>query len=153
MDALELLIQDHRKVASLMEQCAATQDQAQCEQLFTQIKTELEMHTQIEESIVYPAFEEYAELADLVAESYEEHQQVKDLLQQMGAGTAGGTGFMNQLHELRVDVEHHVDEEENELFPKVRGVFDPSDLQMMADQIEQTKQQMQQPKVRGRGTA
>src|SRR6476620_7149040 len=85
MDALELLKQDHRKVAELFEEVEATEDIEEHRQLFEQIRTELETHTHIEETVIYPAFEEHDELKDLTLEAYEEHKQVKTLIREIAA--------------------------------------------------------------------
>ena len=77
MDALELLKQDHQKVRQLFEQCQAAKDKKQQKQIFKEIKTELETHTRLEETIFYPAIEEYEELKDMVLESLEEHKSRK----------------------------------------------------------------------------
>jgi hemerythrin superfamily protein len=83
MDALELLKQDHQKVKQLFEQCQIAKDKKQQKQIFKEIKTELETHTRLEETIFYPAIEEYEELKDMVLESLEEHKQVKTVLREM----------------------------------------------------------------------
>lgn len=74
MDALE---QDHQKVKQLFEQCQAAKDKKQQKQIFKEIKTELETNTRLEETIFYPAIEEYEELKDMVLESLEEHKSRK----------------------------------------------------------------------------
>src|SRR4030095_1526816 len=83
MDALELLKQDHQKVKQLFEQCQTAKDKKQQKQIFKEIQTELETHTRLEETIFYPAIEEYEELKDMVLESLEEHKQVKTVLREM----------------------------------------------------------------------
>jgi hemerythrin superfamily protein len=75
MNALELLEQDHRKVKKLFEQGQQTQDKKQQKQIFKEIKSELEIHARIEETIFYPAMEEHEELKNMVLESLEEHKQ------------------------------------------------------------------------------
>ena len=67
MDALELLEQDHAKVKKLFEQ-AEEADQKEQRDIFLQIKTELEIHTQIEENVFYPAMQRYNELKDTIEE-------------------------------------------------------------------------------------
>ena len=77
MDALELLKQDHQKVKQLFEQCQAAKDKKQQKQIFKEIKTELETHTRLEETIFYPAIEEYEELKDMVLESLRSTSKLK----------------------------------------------------------------------------
>jgi hemerythrin superfamily protein len=75
MDALELLKQDHQKVKQLFQQGEQTEDRKQQKKIFREIKSELETHARIEETIFYPAMQEHEELKDMVLESLEEHKQ------------------------------------------------------------------------------
>ena len=77
MDALELLKQDHQKVKKLLTSATETEDKNEQKRLFKEIKTELETHARLEETIFYPAVREHKELASMVFESLEEHRQVK----------------------------------------------------------------------------
>lgn len=82
MDAFELLKADHKKVAALFDRLEAASGKEKLG-VFNQIKTELELHTHIEEKIFYPALEKPAETHDLTLEAYEEHDVVKSLLTEM----------------------------------------------------------------------
>ena len=140
MDALELLEQDHAKVKKLFEE-AEDADQKEQRAIFTQIKSELEIHTQIEESVFYPAMQRYNELKDMVAESLEEHNKVKTLLNEM-EGMSGGEDFEDKLEELIDNVEHHAeDEEESKMFPKVRELVSATELDKLGAQLQAAKGQ------------
>ena len=140
MDALELLKQDHAKVKKLFEQ-AEDADQKEQRAVFTQIKTELEVHTYIEETVFYPAMQRYNELKDMVAESLEEHNKVKTLLNEM-EGMSGGEDFEDKLEELIDNVEHHAeDEEESKMFPKVRELVSAAELDKLGAQLQAAKGQ------------
>ena len=89
MDALELLKQDHQKVKKLLTAATETEDKKEQKRLFKEIKTELETHARLEETIFYPAVQEHKELASMVFESLEEHRQVKTLLRELGRITPG----------------------------------------------------------------
>jgi hemerythrin superfamily protein len=80
MDALELLQQDHRTVKELLHMATESDDPKKQRQLFREIRTELETHTRLEETIFYPAMAEHEELKEMVLESIEEHKRVKTLL-------------------------------------------------------------------------
>jgi hemerythrin superfamily protein len=138
MNALELLKQDHAKVKKLFEQ-AEDADQKGKQAVFTQIKTELEIHTHIEESVFYPAMQRYKELKDMVAESLEEHDKVKTLLKEMD-GMSGSEDFEDKLEELIDNVEHHAeDEEESKMFPKVRELVSAAELEKLGAQLQAAK--------------
>jgi hemerythrin superfamily protein len=140
MDALELLEQDHRRVKELFEQCQGTEDKKELKQLFKDIKSELETHTRLEESIFYPAMEEREELQEMVLESLEEHKQVKTVLKELSKLAPTSERFKPKLKVLMDDVVHHAEEEEEgKMFPKIRELMDESELDELGEQIEEAK--------------
>lgn len=142
MDALELLKTDHQTVKELFKKAEKTEDAKQQKRLFEQIKTELETHTRIEESIFYPAMEERDELKDMVLESLEEHKQVKTLLREMDNLTSDSEKFEPKLKVLMENVEHHAEEEEEgKMFPKVRKLFDKAELEKLGEELEAAKRE------------
>lgn len=141
MDALELLKQDHQKVAELFKQVEATKDLKKHQQLFEQIKTELETHTHIEETVLYPAFEKHAELKDITLEAFEEHKQVKTLIREIAALSEGSERFDAKLKVMGENVEHHVEEEETEMFPKAKKLYARAQLEQLGQELEAAKTQ------------
>ncbi|HKG21667.1 MAG TPA: hemerythrin domain-containing protein [Blastocatellia bacterium] len=141
MNALELLKEDHKKVSDLFAKVEATESEKQHEQLFERIKTELETHTHIEETILYPALERHDELKDMVLEAYEEHKQVKTLIREIGALADGSEKFDAKLKVMGENVEHHVEEEETEMFPKIRQAFSEAELNRMGLELEAAKKE------------
>ena len=141
MDALELLKTDHKKVKELFKKAEANENEKQQKQLFEQIKTELETHTHIEETVFYPAVQEHEDLKAMVFESLEEHRQGKTLLRELSRATAGSDKFKAKLKVLNDDVEHHAEEEEEgKMFPKVRKAFDSKELEELGEELEAAKQ-------------
>lgn len=139
MDVFEILKQDHQKVSGIFQQLE--QGGGSREQLFTQLKKELDLHAHVEETILYPALKEHEETRDLVSEAYEEHQEVKDLLTELQAMPKTGEDFEATLAELKDSVEHHVDEEENEMFEKARAALGQQQIDDIGQRIQQAKQQ------------
>jgi hemerythrin superfamily protein len=140
MNALELLKQDHRAVKKLFEQAEGTEDQKEQQQIFKQIKKELETHTRIEESIFYPAMQKHEALKDMVLEAIEEHRQVKALLKEMDDLVNGSEKFEPKLQVLMENVEHHAEEEEEgKMFPKVREIVDQAALEELGQELEAAK--------------
>jgi hemerythrin superfamily protein len=140
MNVLELLKEDHRKVKELFEQCQETEDKKQLRQLYKEIKSELELHARMEETIFYPAMEEHEDLKDMVLESFEEHKQIKNVLREMSKLSPSNERFKPKLKVLMDDVEHHAEEEEEgKMFPKVREVVEDSELQELGEEIEKAK--------------
>src|SRR4029077_322957 len=120
--------QDHQKVKELFHE-AIRSEQNKRKDLFDKIATELEIHAHIEETVFYPALEQHEELKDMVAEALEEHQAVKMLLEELEELGSESHDFGAKLQELMESVEHHVAEEEGEMFPKVREVFYEKELE------------------------
>jgi hemerythrin superfamily protein len=123
-DALKLLMQDHKEVKALFKDyeklVKAEADENQKQALAEQICQMLTVHTQIEEELLYPAAYEALEEGDLVDEAQVEHASAKDLIQQIL-----GMQPSDELYDAKVTVlgeyiEHHVKEEEKEMFPKLR---------------------------------
>src|ERR1051325_3637196 len=85
MNAFTLLKEDHKKVAGILEKIDATTERGvkTREELFTQLKTELDIHAEIEETIFYPALEKHEETRDIALEGFEEHRIVKELLAEL----------------------------------------------------------------------
>jgi hemerythrin superfamily protein len=140
MDALELLKQDHQKVKQLFEQGQQTEDKKQQKKIFREIKSELETHARIEETIFYPAMEEHEELKDMVLESLEEHKQMKTVLRELGRLSANSERFKPKFKVLMDDVEHHAEEEEEgKMFPKIRQLIDRAELEELGQELEAAK--------------
>ena len=145
MNVLDLLTQDHQKVRQLFEQVQQIRDNDEKKELFDQIDTELAVHAEIEETIFYPALEEHDELKDMVRESREEHEQVEQLLLEIEDLATEDTDFTSQLAQLEKTVEHHVAEEEEEMFPKVREIFDKAALERLGKELESAKGNQMNP--------
>lgn len=138
MNAIELLKQDHDKVDRLFQKVKATEEDRH-QELFEQIKQELDVHTHIEETIFYPKIKEEKELEDIVLEGIEEHHQVKMFLRELSGLADDSEKFEPKLKVLMEDVTHHVQEEEGEMFPKIEKIFDESTLEDLGKQMEEEK--------------
>src|ERR1051326_9003049 len=130
MDAFELLKADHQKVSGLFDELEAGTGKAKLS-VFAQIKSELELHTHIEETIFYPALEMPEETHDLTLEAYEEHKVVKNLLAKLSRARTANDKWQAQAKVLRENVEHHVDEEEKELFDKADDVLSDEEIEAL----------------------
>ncbi|HXG68755.1 MAG TPA: hemerythrin domain-containing protein [Blastocatellia bacterium] len=140
-NTLEMLKEDHRKVAELFSQAEAAEGEAQRRKLFEQIKTELEAHAHLEETAFYPALKQRDELKDLVLEALEEHKQVKTLLREIENLVEGSEKFDAKLKVLKDNVEHHVEEEENEMFQKIRQVFQREELEQLGQELADARKE------------
>lgn len=141
MNAFELLKADHEKVSALFEKLDSTTERATKtrEDLFTKLKQELELHTHIEETIFYPSIESAEETRELTLEAYEEHNLVKQLLSELEAAPKDVEEWTAKLTVLKENVEHHVEEEEGELFKKARKVLSESDIETLGQRMQEAK--------------
>src|SRR4030095_9598574 len=128
MDAFELLKADHKKVNGLFDELEAAAGKAKLS-VFEQIKNELDLHTHVEEKIFYPALEKREETHDLTLEAYEEHKMVKTLLAELSGARTADDEWQAKVKVLRENVEHHVDEEENELFDKGEDALSDEEIE------------------------
>ena len=142
MDAFNLLKADHRKVEELFEQLESASGQSKM-RVFEQIKTELELHTHIEETIFYPALERPKQTHDLTLEAYEEHDVVKKLLQELSRARNVSDEWEAKAKVLQENVEHHVEEEEGELFPKASAALSEDQIETLGEQMESEKERKQ----------
>lgn len=142
MDAFNLLKTDHRNVAELFERLESTSGKRKL-RVFEQIKEELDLHAHIEEKIFYPALENQAKTRDLILEAYEEHKQVKSLLRELSRSRAADEEWQAKAKVLQENVEHHVEEEENELFVKAQAAIGEEELEELGDRMEAEKARKQ----------
>lgn len=144
MDVFELLKNDHKKVAQLFDQIESASGAAK-KRTFEELRTELDLHAQLEERLFYPRLENTKTARDITLEAYEEHNVVKDLLAEL-AKDGMGDEWDAKLKVLRENVEHHVEEEEGELFDKAED-------ELSEEQVEQIGAQMEAEKERVLGSA
>jgi hemerythrin superfamily protein len=140
MDAITLLQKDHRQVEKIFDQIE--NGKGNREQLFGELARELTVHAEIEEQLFYPAVKNAKTTHDLVLESFEEHKQVKLVLADLEKADMSTENWMAGLKVLMEDVQHHVGEEENELFPKVQEkVLTRAELDDLGTRMQSMKTQ------------
>jgi hemerythrin superfamily protein len=155
-NALEILKRDHDAVDKLFAEYEDVKDGAddsEKENLVGQICDALTVHAQIEEAIFYPAARralQEEESKDLLDEAAVEHQTLKDIIGRLEAAPAGDPLYDAGVKVLSEYVKHHVREEENELFPKVRS--SDMDLQAIGQQLAQRKEQLERRGSQRRGS-
>lgn len=141
MDAFTLLKNDHKKVAGLLEKLEGTTERAlkTREELFTQLKSELDVHTEIEEKIFYPVLEKADETRDITLEAFEEHRLVKQLLGELETEAKDDEQWTAKFTVLKENIEHHVEEEEGEMFKKARRVLSEAEIEELGTRLEKAK--------------
>ena len=149
MDAIALLIADHNRVRGLFarfETAKEAEDAATMSTLGDEIFTELTVHTTIEEEIFYPWIRGLAdEVSELVDEGVQEHHVVKVLMEELGGLSAEQDEWVAKMAVLIENVEHHADEEETEMFPKVTSNSSAEQREELAQQLEARKAELGAP--------
>jgi iron-sulfur cluster repair protein YtfE (RIC family) len=143
-DVIALLKEDHAKVRGLLEKLSETTTRGQKtrQELLYQIEIELETHARVEEELVYPVFLEIVGKEDrkLFFEAREEHALVRKVLKEIGETPLESEEFGARAKVLKDLVEHHAEEEEKEMFPKMKAEIERERLVEMADEVEIRKE-------------
>jgi hemerythrin superfamily protein len=141
-NAIAILTEDHANVRKMFKQFEKMKDKAgesEKVELVERICDELTLHTEVEEEIFYPAAREAMEDHDLLDEAEVEHASAKELIAQLRSMQPGDELYDAKVTVLGEYVEHHVKEEEKEMFPKARKA--KMDLEELGEQINQRKEQ------------
>ncbi len=145
MDAIRLLLADHKKVKALLEELDTTTERGvkTRARLFTTIKSELSVHEVIEEEIFYPTLKEHPRAKDIVLEAYEEHHVVDTLMGELSELPYDDETWGAKFTVMKENIEHHVEEEEGDMFKKARAVFDQQELEQLGEAMAARKAEAQ----------
>lgn len=138
--ATQLIRQDHKKVEGLFKKFKQTSGNKAKRRIAENAMLELEVHAALEEEIFYPAVEKEVDGA-MVEEARDEHQTVKDLIAELKGIDDADEEFKTKFSELVENVKHHVEEEQNEMLPKVEE--SSLDLNDLGEQMAERKQELQ----------
>lgn len=147
MNAIDLLKTDHETVKTLVSKLMETSDRAVKTRadLLDKIRNEVSVHTTIEEEIFYPAFQQsgHKEQAKMVAEAKEEHRAVESLvLPDLLNTDPSSVEFAGRMKVLKELLEHHMDEEEQEMFKDAKKLLSSEQLKTLGQQMEERKTQL-----------
>ena len=141
MNAIELLETQHQEVKQLFKKCEKASGESK-RQLFEQIADALAVHAAIEEKHFYPATKS-ARTEDLLQEAVEEHLSVKRIIADLLDMDPAETQFDAKITVLQEQVEHHVKEEEGELFPKVKKLLSKEELEDLGVVMEEAEEELE----------
>lgn len=154
MDAIAMLKADHDKMKKLLAELETTTERGvkTRAELFSTIKGELTIHELIEEEIFYPALKSHPKAKDIVLEGYEEHHVVDLLMGELEEMDVADETWGAKAVVMKENIEHHIEEEEGEMFPQARQVFDRGELEdlgaRMADRKETAQRELGVPATR-----
>ncbi len=145
-DAIEALTSDHKRVKALFKQFSALKERGgdwnhEKADLVRNICRELKVHTTLEEEIFYPAVREQIDDSDLMDEALVEHAGAKELVEQLQAADPEDDLYDAKVTVLGEQIDHHVKEEEGEMFPKARKA--KVDTKALGAEMAQRKSELQ----------
>jgi hemerythrin-like domain-containing protein len=142
-DAIKLLTEDHNKAKKMFKEfeklCKKGEDEGK-EELAKQICKELTVHSQLEEEIFYPAVREAINADDLMNEAVVEHASAKDLITQIQSMKVSDPMYDAVVSVLGEYVNHHIEEEQNEMFPKAQK--SKMDLEEIGIELSERKEEL-----------
>ena len=142
MDAIKMLKKQHREVEALFKDFEKAKSAGPRRKIFDKIADALAIHATIEERHFYPAAMK-KQTQSMLLEAVEEHLEVKRLIADLLDLDASDPIFMAKATVLKENVQHHVEEEEDDLFPKVQKVLDDDELEALAATMQETAQELQ----------
>ena len=142
MNALTLLKKDHAKVKALLSELESTTERGvqTRQRLFAEIKAELTVHETIEEEIFYPELKAHPKAKDIVLEAYEEHNVVDTLMGELSSLSVEDETWGAKAKVMQENIEHHIEEEEGEMFDKAEQVFDETELEDLGRRMAERKE-------------
>ena len=146
MDAITLLKTDHDKVKKLLTELESTTERGvkTRSELFATIKAELTVHEIIEEEIFYPELKAHPKAQDIVLEAFEEHHVVDLLMGELESLDVSDETWGAKALVMKENIEHHIEEEEGEMFKQARRVFDAQELGELGDRMAARKESAKQ---------
>lgn len=142
MNAIDLLKSQHREVSKLFSKIEKAETSEKTE-LFEEIADKLAVHAAIEEHHFYPAVKA-KRTEDILLESLEEHLGIKRVIADLMELDGEDETFDAKVKVLKEQVEHHVEEEETDLFPKVKSLFDKEQLEAIGQEMSAEQAELEE---------
>ena len=140
VEATEMLTADHEKVSALFDQFSKARSSAKKIEIVGQICEELTVHAELEEEIFYPAYKQALNDTKLEPEARVEHQTLKDLIAEIEDAEPDSEMYDARVNVLCEYVKHHVEEEQNEMFPKAKASKKLDSFELGAQMSERKKE-------------
>ncbi|HEX6844420.1 MAG TPA: hemerythrin domain-containing protein [Actinomycetota bacterium] len=149
MNALQLLKDDHDRVKGMLEDLDATTERAEKGRTegLAKLKADLQVHEAIEEEIFYPALKRFAEAKDIVLEAFEEHDVVDTIMAELEATPVSDETWAAKFTVMKENLEHHIEEEEGEMFDQARRAMEPNELTRLGEEMAARKKELQRAGV------
>ncbi len=142
MDVLELIKADHRQVETLFSEIESTDNPHKLYECFNQLYNALNVHAEVEEQTFYPAVRDCQDAEKLVDAAQEEHDEAEQMLEALASLSPTSAEFKQKIGELKQAIQHHVQEEENEVFSKVRECMSQKEREQLGSEFEALKRKL-----------
>lgn len=121
-----------------MDRFEAAEERTERRHLFERLRTELDSHSQVEETVFYPFFEKREEFVNHIADSYDDHQEMRELVEDLDSAFEESTDeeLEDVFDDLVSCIQGHVDEEETELFTRIEEICTIDQLDTLGEQME-----------------
>ena len=143
MNVFELLKQDHQRVRDIFSQLGSTsrQDKRNRQDLFQELKRELVAHGHAEEKAFYPKLADKPPTHDIVEDGINEHHQIEQMIGRIETMSVETEEWRTAVGDLEKMVEHHVREEEDDMFARARSLLPEDQLDPIGDQVKKVEDQ------------
>jgi hemerythrin superfamily protein len=139
MDVLTFLKDEHDEAKSMFKKLEKAKGK-EAMRLWEQLRDTLTLHEQMEETYLYPRLKQESAADDLILESYQEHHVMDVLIGEISQFSPSDEEWEPKIKVLQENTEHHIKEEEDELFPKVRKIWDTKTREEVWHEMQQMKQ-------------
>lgn len=149
-DALDILMAEHRRFEALLAKGEGLTERAKKgrRQLLDRLMTELAVHEMMEEQVLYPALLSYAHTRETLTEGHHEHDSAEAIVNELKALPAEDARWGMRFKALKENLQHHMDHEEQHLFPVARGTFSREQLRDLAEDMVAVRRQQRSPRRR-----
>lgn len=144
MDAITLLREDHHRFRKMLEEGEETTERAKKTrtELLDRLEAEMKAHEQYEEKFLYEPLRDFERAKDIVLEGYEEHHVCDLILAELRQTDVSDERWAAKFSVLKENLEHHLEEEEDDMFKKARTLIEKSELEALGEQMQTRKRQL-----------
>lgn len=142
MNAIEFLKSDHTQFEKIFDEMDSTEDFFEKQDIFQKLKKTLELHAYIEETHLYPLLQDRSGFEEVMEQSFDAHQKIRDLLEQLDAMESDEEfqeEFSDLMAELIEAVQSHVETEEDDLLPLLKSSFPTEEIEQLGSVFEDAK--------------
>lgn len=144
MDILDLIKKDHRKVETLFSEIETADDTQKLYKCFNQLYEEISLHAEVEAQTFYPAIRECGDTGELIDTAQKEHGEAKQLLEEIESLSPTSEEFKAKIRDLKQVIQHHVQEEENQVFSQARQCMTQEKRSQLGSEFEMVKSKLHQ---------